>query len=133
MPFNLNAFKESVVQEFETINDALNELLISGKFFIEKSDADIKISELQYALQKQRESLKQCKKAAELYKRKAEWMYVHFADVNNAFEFAKEQFMQNKGRGVVMYNKRFGQVTLTNIDFKTGKAKIEFEDEQKKI
>ena len=123
LPFRLTTFKDSVVHEFKTVNEALNELFVSEKFTRKSSTASNKILELQHALQKQKDAIKQCECSARVLKKKAEWMYEHFADVNSAFEFAREQFEQKRGQDVVMYNMRFGSVTLVSINFKNSQSK----------
>jgi predicted ribosome quality control (RQC) complex YloA/Tae2 family protein len=131
VPFRLKAFESSIVKEFKSINEALNELLVSQAVSSERDNIEAKVSELKHALQKQKESLERYKTLAEELKRKAEKMYEHFADINSAFEFAAREFEQKRGQGVVMYNKAFGSVTLKCIDFKTGKIKIELKEEPK--
>ncbi|MCD6478698.1 MAG: NFACT family protein [Candidatus Diapherotrites archaeon] len=131
LPFRLKAFENSVVQEFKSINEALNELLVSQAVSSERDTIETKVSELMHALQKQKESLKRHKTLAEEFKRKAERICEHFADVSSAFEFAKREFEQKKGKGVVMYNKSFGSIMLKSIDFKKGKIKIELKEEPK--
>lgn len=128
LPFNENFPNTKIVQEFKSINSALNQLLlvpiVSNKSPV-KSDTDSRVAKLLLSLENQKKALAECKKNSAEFHEKADALYLHFQDLNNAFEFAKKEFAEKKCKKSIMYNKQFGALVLREIDFSNGFVKVE--------
>lgn len=127
IPFELSMFKGKEIARYKSVNEALNELFVSQQ----EDRLSPKIAELKHSLEKQKYALQKTREAAELLRKKAELIYMCFADLEKAFRFAQNELKCKKEKGKVMYNKSFGRVKLKEIDFKSGKAKVEIDEEIK--
>lgn len=128
LPFNENFPNVKVMQEFKSVNSALNHLLfvpIISKKNPGVNSSDSRVGKLFISLEKQKAALEECKKNSAVFHEKADALYLHFQDLSRAFEFAKKEFDEKKCKSIVMYNEQFGALVLREIDFGKGLVKLE--------
>lgn len=120
--------KKRLLQGFDSINSALNELILLP-FLKPESREDQQRIELERTLAEQRKALEKSERSAAENRRKAELIYLHYSELMEAVNELRALAEQRRAKKDVMYKRLFGCVALKDVDFKKKRAVFEVLDE----
>lgn len=109
-----------VLKEFDSINEALNQLFLLPSLKPEKKEK--KQPNLKRAIREQKAALNKAVQSAELNERKAKLIYEHYPQLMRAVNELRKLSKQKKPQKDVMYNRSFGFVSVEKIDLKKKNA-----------
>jgi len=116
--------KLEVLQEFSSLNSALNELVLLPFLKPEPAEAK-KESGLERTLAEQQAALEQCENSAELDKKKAELIYAHYSELMKAVNQLRSIPKGKEGEKRIMYKMPSGRVLIKEVNLKKKRAAFE--------
>ncbi len=123
LPFRPLLAESNCLKEFESVNSAINSLVILGAF--PKQGKTEKRASIERTLSEQKKALEKALYSAAQNKKKAEAIYAHYPTLQSAIIAIKNTHEKTKGKKGVMYKRVFGAVRVKNVDFRKSKAVFE--------
>jgi len=124
LPFSLRETK--TIAEFDSLNSALESLASNPLPDKKQQGLEKKIAELEKSIEQQKASKEKFGKQIELNRKKAEAIYAHYAEIQNAFSLLRELKSEKTNKKDIMY-KLNSLVFVKGFDVKNSRLMAEFE------